>query len=223
MKKINLLPLCINFSISFFILCILGTWQLNKNYILKKNNLIFNESLKSPKQIYNFKEVISNLTFIKFKGVEIQDKVLFFEPRTHKGKVGYHEVVPYKVGNKYVLVNKGFTLDKYKNKNENNEQNIEGLIIKIPKPKYFELENDFKNNKWYTLSKKDIEKKTELKLTPYIVYKQNIIKDTNLVAVKPNLISKVNHLNYALTWFFLSITLCVIFSIYYNKNSSNVN
>ena len=221
MKKINLLPLCINFSISFFILCILGTWQLNKNYILKKNNLIFNESLKSPKQIYNFKKVIPNLTFIKFKGFEIQDKTLFFEPRTYKGKVGYHEVVPYKVGNKYILVNKGFTLNKYKKKD--NEQNIEGIIIKIPKPKFFELENDFKNNKWYTLSKKDIEKKTGLKLTPYIVYKQNIIKGTNLVAVKPNLISKVNHLNYALTWFFLSITLCVIFSIYYNKNSSYVN
>ena len=221
MKKINLLPLCINFSISFFILCILGTWQLNKNYILKNNNLIFNESLKSPKQIYNFKESIPNLTFIKFKGLEIQDKALFFEPRTYKGKVGYHEVVPYKVGNKYILVNKGFTLDKYIKKN--NEKNIEGIIIKIPKPKFFELENDFKNNKWYTLSKKDIEKKTGLKITPYIVYKQNIIKDTNSVAVKPNLISKVNHLNYAMTWFFLSITLCVIFSIYYNKNSSNVN
>ncbi len=107
MKKINSLPLFINFSISFFILCILGTWQLNKNYILKKNNLIFNESLKSPKQIYNFKEDIPNLTFIKFKGLEIKDKALFFEPRTYKGKVGYHKVVPYKVGNKYILVNKG--------------------------------------------------------------------------------------------------------------------
>ena len=127
----------------------------------------------------------------------------------------------YKVGNKYILVNKGFTLDKYIKKN--NEKNIEGIIIKIPKPKFFELENDFKNNKWYTLSKKDIEKKTGLKLTPYIVYKQNIIKATNSVAVKPNLISKVNHLNYAMTWFFLSITLCVIFSVYYNKNSSYVN
>ena len=221
MKKINSLPLFINFSISFFILCILGTWQLNKNYILKKNNLIFNESLKSPKQIYNFKEDIPNLTFIKFKGLEIKDKALFFEPRTYKGKVGYHKVVPYKVGNKYILVNKGFTLDKYKKKN--NEQNIEGIIIEIPKPKFFELENDFKNNKWYTLSKKDIEKKTGFKLSPYIVYKQNMIKGTNLVAVKPNLISKVNHLNYALTWYFLSITLCVIFSIYYNKNSNYVN
>ena len=221
MKKINLLPLCVSFSISFFILCILGTWQLNKNHIIKKNNLIFNESLKSPKQIYNFKEDIPNLTFIKFKGLEIKDKALFFEPRTYKGKIGYHEVVPYKVGNKYILVNKGFTLNKYKKKN--NEQNIEGLIIKIPKPKFFELENDFENNKWYTLSKKDIEKKTGLKLTPYIVYKQNIIKGTNLVAVKPNLISKVNHLNYALTWYFLSITLCVIFSIYYNKNINYVN
>ena len=217
MKKINLLPLCINFSISFFILCILGTWQLNKNYIHKKNHLTFNESLNSPKQIFNFQEAIPNLISIKFKGLGVQDKALYLEPRTYKGKVGYHKIVPYKVGGKYVLVNKGFTQNKFKIKNK--KQNIEGLIIKIPQPKFFELENDFKNNKWYTLNRKDFEKKTELKLTPYIVYQQNIIKSNNRVAVKPNLISKVNHLNYALTWYFLSITLCVIFSIYYNRNN----
>ena len=78
--------------------------------------------------------------------------------------------------------------------------------------------NDFINNKWYTLDRADFQKKMGLKLTPYIIYQQNISADNNRIAVKPNLISKINHLNYALTWFFLSLTLCVIFSIYYNRN-----
>ena len=215
MKKNTSLPLLITFSISFFFLCILGTWQLNKNYIKKKNNLIFNEALNNPKQILSFKEDIVNLNYVKFRGTAEQNKAIYLEPRTHKGKRGYHKIVPYKVGNQYILVNKGFTKDKYKETSK--QDNIEGLIIRIPKPKFFELENDIKNNKWYTLSMNDFQKKIDLNLTPYIVYEQNIINSNTRIAVKPNLISKVNHLNYALTWFFLSITLCVIFSIYYNK------
>ena len=217
MKKKNSLPLCITFSFIFFFLCVLGTWQLNKNFILKKNNLIFKEGLINPKQILNFDEAIPNLISVKFKGVELQGKALYLEPRTYKGKVGYHIIIPYKVGNKYVLVNKGFTQNKYIKINK--QENTEGLIIKIPQPKFFELQNDFKNNKWYTLSKKDFQKKMNIKLTPYIIYQKNIISSDNRIAVKPNLISKINHLNYALTWFFLSITLCVIFSIYYNKDN----
>ena len=216
MKHEKTLPLLITFSISFFFLCILGTWQLNKNFITKKNNLLFKEAALNPQQIINFESVIPNLNFVKFKGLELEDKALYLEPRTYKGKIGYHKIVPYKVGDQYVLVNKGFTIDKYKAINQ--QEDIEGLIIKIPKPKFFELENNFKNNKWYTLNKKDFQNKMKLNLSKYIVYQQNIIKNNNRIAVKPNLVSEVNHLNYAMTWFFLSITLCVIFSIYYNKN-----
>jgi surfeit locus 1 family protein len=216
MKHEKTLPLLITFSISFFFLCILGTWQLNKNFINKKNNLLFKEAALNPQKIINFESDIPNLNFVKFKGLELEDKALYLEPRTYKGKIGYHKIVPYKVGDHYVLVNKGFTIDKYKAINQ--QEDIEGLIIKLPKPKFFELENNFKNNKWYTLNKKDFQNKMKLNLSKYIVYQQNIIKNNNRIAVKPNLVSEVNHLNYAMTWFFLSITLCVIFSIYYNKN-----
>ena len=58
------------------------------------------------------------------------------------------------------------------------------------------------------------------KLSKYILYQQNM--DTNeRVSVIPNIVTDINHLNYALTWYFLCLTLCVIFFIYFKKDSTS--
>ena len=38
-----------------------------------------------------------------------------------------------------------------------------------------------------------------------------------IINVKPNTVSNINHLNYALTWFMLAISLSVILTIYVRK------
>ena len=219
MKNNFLIPFFISFSISIFLLWILGTWQLNKNYIQNKNNNKFakNNSINFLK-IANLERDIKDLTYVKLSGIDFTNKHLFLEPRTLKGKVGFHKIIVVIFKNKYLLVNQGFTLIKnkinYKNMNNNN---IEGYIIKIPKPKFFELENDVKNKIWYTLKKTDFEQEFNVKLSPYILYQQNVTNN-KIKPVLPNIVSKINHLNYALTWYFLSLSLCVIFFIYFKKN-----
>ena len=64
----------------------------------------------------------------------------------------------------------------------------------------------------------DFEKEFDLKLSPYILYQQGYKEDNKLKAVVPNLVSNVNHLNYALTWFLLSFTLFIIFFLFFKKN-----
>ena len=59
--------------------------------------------------------MLKNLEIIKIKAEILEDKSLFFEPRTYKGKVGYHKLTPLKVEDKYVLVNRGFTTQKNRN------------------------------------------------------------------------------------------------------------
>jgi cytochrome oxidase assembly protein ShyY1 len=219
MKNNFSIPFFISFSISIFLLWILGTWQLNKNYIQNKNNNKFakNNSINFLK-IANLERDIKDLTYVKLSGIDFTNKHLFLEPRTLKGKVGFHKIIVVIFKNKYLLVNQGFTLIKnkinYKNMNNNN---IEGYIIKIPKPKFFELENDVKNKIWYTLKKTDFEQEFNVKLSPYILYQQNVTNN-KIKPVLPNIVSKINHLNYALTWYFLSLSLCVIFFIYFKKN-----
>ena len=46
MKNNSSIPLFIFFSLSFFLLCILGTWQLNKNYEKTKQQHFYRVSKK---------------------------------------------------------------------------------------------------------------------------------------------------------------------------------
>ena len=38
--------------------------------------------------------------------------------------------------------------------------------------------------------------------------------------VKPNYLSEINHLNYAMTWFMLAITLSIIFILFMRKENN---
>ncbi len=218
MIKNNSFPLLFLFSIAFFLLCILGTWQLNKEYNTNKNNKIINHNLtEKPKNILFINDKLPKLTYGIVNGQVIDNKTIFLEPRTYKGKVGYHEIAVFKVINKYILINRGFTNKKIKNQNLKRKITIEGLLMKIEKPKFFEIKNDIINNTWYTLNLPDIQKNFDLKLEPFIIYEQNI-EGKSRKPVLPNIISNVNHLNYAFTWYFLALSLSIIFCIYFRKN-----
>ena len=132
--------------------------------------------------------------------------------------VGFHKLVPFNVADKFIMVNRGFTENKVE-ENSQKESSIKGIIIKFPKPSYFELENDLNHNKWNTLEKNDISKYTGLKLENYLMYE--IFDDNNFrEAVLPNTISDVNHLQYALTWFLLALTMSIVFFMkIYKKNN----
>ena len=95
---------------------------------------------------------------------------------------------------------------------------IEGYIITVPEPKFFELKNDIENKVWYTLKLEDFEKEFDLKLSKYILYQQRGKENNKFKSVVPNLVSNVNHLNYALTWYFLGIALFIVFFLFYIKN-----
>ena len=216
-KTINKITTYLIFSLAFYLLLCLGMWQLNKHKIKTYNkSLIASEENQKPKELSSLKKNISNFQTIMIRGDLLEDKTLFFEPRTHKGKVGYHLIVPLQLGSEYVLVNRGFTLYKKKKEKDNIIENINGFIIKFPKPKFFELENDLKNDKWYSLNLEEISDSLNINLEPYLIYETNNTSN-GLVNVKPNTISHINHLNYAITWFMLAFTLAIILTIFVRK------
>lgn len=216
-KTINTIRTYLIFSLAFYLLLCLGMWQLNKHKIKTHNkSLIASEENQKPKELSSLKKNINNFQTIMIRGDLLEEKTLFFEPRTHKGKVGYHLIVPLQLGSEYVLVNRGFTLYKKKKEKDNIIENINGFIIKFPKPKFFELENDLKNDKWYSLNLEEISDSLNINLEPYLIYETNNTSN-GLVNVKPNTISHINHLNYAITWFMLACTLAIILTIFVRK------
>ena len=220
MKKNFPLALYLSFSVCIFLLLVLGTWQLNKNFIVNKNNKNFkNRNQENSLILFSLPDKIEDLTYVKFSKANLTNNFLYLEPRTFKGQVGYHKISVIQVDGKYLLMNEGFTASKeFRNNNIKKKHEIEGYIITIPEPKFFELKNDIKNKVWYTLKLEDFEKEFDLKLSKYILYQQEGKKDNKFKAVLPNLVSNVNHLNYALTWYFLSIALFIVFFLFYIKN-----
>ena len=213
----NSISIYLAYSVAFFFLMCLGMWQLNKHKIKIDNKSLLASKLEdSPKELLSLDNMINNMEIINIKGDFLENKALFFEPRTHRGKVGYHLIVPLKVDDKYVLVNKGFLDNKEKTSINNKIESVKGLTIKFPNAKFFELKNDPKNNTWYSLDLEQISSYLDLKLEPFLIYQ---IHNTNseLVSVRPNTISNINHLNYALTWFLLAITLSIILIFFVRK------
>ena len=219
-NRTNLISIYLSFSFALFLLLSLGVWQLNKHKLKSYNqNLLIKYLNEETKELDSISTKIDNLEIVKIKGVMLEENSLFFEPRTYKGKIGYHKLVPLRVGGKNILVNRGFTKEKKRKKSEKKIEEVNGLIINFPSPKFFELENDIQNNKWYSLNFQQISNFLNLKLEPLLMYEMNgSSKDT--INVKPNLISNVNHLNYAMTWFMLAITLSIILVIFIRKTSN---
>ena len=216
-KTVNTIKTYLIFTLAFYTLLCLGMWQLNKHKVKTHNkSLIASKVNQKPKELFSLKNDISNFQKITIRGDLLEEKILFFEPRTHKGKVGYHLIVPLQLGSEYVLVNRGFTLNKKKKNKENTIEIINGFIINFPKSKFFELDNDLKDEKWYTLNLKEISDFLNIKLEPYLIYETNSTSN-DLINVKPNTVSNINHLNYAITWFMLATTLAIILTIFVRK------
>ena len=220
MKKEFPLALYLSFSVSIFLLLVLGTWQLNKNFVVNKNNKNFkNRNQENSLILFSLPDKIEDLTYVKFSKVNLTKNFLYLEPRTFKGRVGYHKISVIQVDGKYLLVNEGFITSKeIRHNNIKKKHEVEGYIITVPKPKFFELKNDIKNKVWYTLKIEDFEKIFDLKLSQYILYQQKVKEGNKLKPVVPNIVSNVNHLNYALTWYFLGIALFIVFFLFYIKN-----
>ena len=216
-KTVNTIKTYLIFTLAFYTLLCLGMWQLNKHKVKTHNkSLIVSKVNQKPKELFSLKNDIRNFQKITIRGDLLEEKILFFEPRTHKGKVGYHLIVPLQLGSEYVLVNRGFTLNKKKKNKDNTIENINGFIINFPKSKFFELDNDLKDEKWYTLNLKEISDFLNIKLEPYLIYETNGTSN-DLINVKPNTVSNINHLNYAITWFMLATTLAIILTIFVRK------
>ena len=118
-NRTNLISIYLSFSFALFLLLSLGVWQLNKHKLKSYNqNLLIKKLNEETKELDSISTKIDNLEIVKIKGVMLEENSLFFEPRTYKGKIGYHKLVPLRVGGKNILVNRGFTKEKKRKKSE---------------------------------------------------------------------------------------------------------
>ena len=104
---------------SIFLLLVLGTWQLNKNLVVNKNNKNFkNRNQENALILFSLPDKKEDLTYVKFSKVNLTNNFVYLEPRTFKGQIGYHKISVIEVDGRYLLINEGFiTVKEFINKN----------------------------------------------------------------------------------------------------------
>ena len=215
--------------IAFLILLSLGTWQVER--LQWKKRLL--GQIEGNIRISHLKVPVIDNSIIDFnyRNVMVEGNFLpklsiNLEPRTHKGVAGVHVITPFYSEKKHILVNRGFVPYEYLNAFNKNYKNIteekliiiKGIARLYGKKRWPIPNNDLIAGKWFFLNIADISKYLGLKLEPYVIELtknedgQNYpISNITIIDI-PN-----NHLQYAITWYALALTLAILIIFLSNK------
>ncbi len=211
--------------ITFTILISLGFWQLSR---LKEKKLFLTSmqaNLTSP--AINLAEIQDGLPYhkVKITGQFLPNKDIYLYGRRSMSseKDGYYLVTPFKtIEDKVILVARGWFSNRNKNiitqATNDRQHEIIGVTMPSEKTRIYLPANDIKNNVWLTLNLKETSKVLGLDLENFYIIAEG--KDiSNLDILLPLAINHLaairnDHLEYALTWFGLAISLIVIYVIY---------
>ncbi len=203
----------------------LGIWQLDR--LKWKEELIYNFnnlqdqkplSLSMGKMKY---PSIEEFTKIISRGTINRSKKIFLPAKTNNGKNGIRigSLLTDNHGNNYLIDEGWFPENKYEYfKNNNQIINVEIIgYIRFPtQKKMFTPENSEKLNEWYYYDLQQIQDYIGVKINQkFFIKNMSKYSEDFLVpsSIKHNFTN--NHLQYAITWFLMSISFGAIFFVYY--------
>ena len=219
------------------ILLRLGFWQLDRAE--EKRNLI--ELFKQQNELGplsltgKFKAgAVLNYRLAQVSGSYNSNKLVFIDNKIHQGKTGVYVLTPFKLKNSEysVLVNRGWVpmgFDRSllpKVKTPQGELKLNGKL-KIITEKPFTVGNQFQSNEgWPALMQwiniLEIEKKSELKLLPYIFLLDEKEQSGYVRNWKPVVMQPEKSTSYAVQWFALALALTIIYIVVNLKNESEL-
>ncbi len=221
--QVQLLPLSLTI-LAFVILLSLGFWQIAR---LQEKELFLSSmknNLNNPP--IDIKTLSADKLYakVKMKGHFLVGKNLHLYGRKSMSteKDGYYLVSPFQTDdNKIVLVALGWFAARYKKNIDDivdDSTEITGVILPGEKTKLFVLDNDVKNNVWFTLDLTQASNIHGLTLEDFYLIMEGNNNQSDILkslSIKNLLNVRNDHLEYAITWFALAISLAVIFVIYY--------
>ncbi len=210
--------------LAFVILLSLGFWQIARLQEKKLFLSVIKNNLNKPPinvKIFNghmlYTKVEMNGHFLTGKNLH-----LYGRKSVSNEKNTYYLVSPFQTDdNKIFLVVLGWFAERHKKNIDNiiNYSNkITGVMIPGEKIKLFVLNNDVKNNVWFTLDLTQASNILDLILENFYLIMEGGDSQSDILknlSIKNLLNIKNNHLEYAITWFALAISLAVVFIIYH--------
>ena len=189
------------------ILCILGTWQINR--LKWKNNLIYevSKSIAMEPQAINLNNIDINSQYlpVTYEGKFLENEIHVLFSLKPYGP-GFKVIRPFKLkSGEIIMVDLGFIKESKKNSQIKIELNkISGNIFFPNETDSFTPEPNLSKNIWFS---RDLEKMSSyLNTKPIMVILSSTVNHENIVVTRlsPNFVN--NHLQYSVTWFSMAIS-----------------
>ncbi|MDR2831392.1 MAG: SURF1 family protein [Rickettsiales bacterium] len=187
------------------LLFLLGLWQVFR--LNWKNNIIKSMSLPVVYLLPN-----NDLEKFNYRHVKIDGILSDIELYVFAGQRGYHVLSPMLLPTgHYMLVNKGITSEKKEEKAKIEKVAAGGVLYcDSNKSKNWFIKNDTASNTWFTFNTEEISNELGIELEKCVLWQGNF--DGKLT------IQPMKHLEYAVTWFALSLIWLIMCVIYYRQN-----
>ncbi|MDG7056448.1 MAG: SURF1 family protein [Wolbachia endosymbiont of Meromenopon meropis] len=192
-------------------LFLLGLWQLFR--LVWKYNIVKNLNLPVVHLLHN-----EDLARFNYRNIKVDGILSNIELYVFAGQKGYYVLDFMLLSNgHYMLVNKGITKEKKKTEVRIRKIAVSGVLYcDSCKRKSWIVKNDVDLNTWFTLSAEQISDELGIKLERCILWQENF--DNTLLSIQP-----MKHLEYAITWFILSLVWCVIYCKHKQDNATQYN
>ena len=213
---------------SLAVLIMLGLWQLDR--LAWKTELIdsFNARANATAILPPDPEVdLSQFEFqnLVLSGRFMHDRELYLTGRTYEGNAGFHVVTPFLTDeDKIILVNRGWVSEAYRKPEARlfsikDEQTSLRAVLRLPQQKgYFVPENEPENGFWFTLKPAEMAEFHKLDKVIRTYYADQIRTGEVLtlpIAAEIDIEVRNTHLNYALTWFGIALSLFGVYIAYH--------
>ena len=214
------------FLVALVSLVYLGSWQLHR--LEWKTELLNSIKDGQTEDYIEYPFDIKNNDFSYKKssisGKIDQSKELHFFNINSYGQSGYNIIVPLLTKGRTVYIDLGWTNFTDINSKEfmfrslNGELDFKGILIYSKERRLFSPKPDTIKKYWYLMNIKEMDQFTKLNSEKYIFrvveqeYYLDLLNEFTAINI-PN-----NHLQYAITWFALAISIAAMYIIYIYKN-----
>lgn len=219
----------ISVGLSLIILLGLGSWQVDR--LLWKQNLIESRQAqadKPPVEVPVDADLDPDMAFhaAYAEGHYLNDQEKYLMARTRRGNVGFQLITPLEQEDgRIILVNRGWVPKEYRDPSTRPESLIEGPVrvtgvLRLPREKHWaQPDNDPLQNQWFYVDVDHMAEDTGADLASryYLELDDTPVPGGMPIGGQAKVELPNSHLEYAITWYSLALTLIVIFVLYHRR------
>ncbi|MFT4091606.1 MAG: SURF1 family cytochrome oxidase biogenesis protein [Asticcacaulis sp.] len=200
--------------VALVILLGLGSWQLQR--LVWKQALLEDYSRTEAMPAVELERLLNSQETVDWRQVilpecEIVPERIVYLHGIAQGKAGYHLLTPCPINEEFILTDVGFLEERATQTTPVRVTGVVGRLRPFETPNGFMPPNNPAADDWYQRRVEDLSARWGLKLRDdyYLALSEGDVLGAKAVDLRRNLTNR--HLEYALTWYGLAITLAAIY------------